>query len=125
MLGWRYRPSRRVIIAAATAAGIIAVTLLTLGVVYPAVGERAIRNQVADRARSRLGRDVHIGDVDVDLGHAVPRDIEIRGPADGDAPLVKVDRVEVEFAVAPSLVGRAKLSRAVIDGVTVSVRRGA
>jgi hypothetical protein len=125
MLGWRYRPSRRVIIAVATAAAIVAATLLTLGVVYPAVGERAIRDQVADRARSRLGRDVHIGDVDVDLGHAVLRDLEIRGPADGDAPLVKVDRVDVEFAALPSLVGRARISRAVIDGVTVSLRRGA
>ena len=51
----------------------------------------------AAKLGAKLGREVRFGAIDVSLGHAVIRDLEIRGPHDGDTPLVHVDRIDVEF----------------------------
>ena len=59
------------------------------------------------------------------FGHAVLRDVDVRGPQDGDTPLVHVDRVDVDFDGWSSLRGKVVLGAATIDGVTVTLRRGA
>src|SRR5687768_17047086 len=99
MPGWSYRPSRRVIIIASSAAGALVLVWLALGVVYPRVGAHVVRDRTVPKVSARLGRDVAIGSVDVGLGHAVLRDITVRGPADGAEPLVRVARLDVDFDV--------------------------
>src|SRR5688572_23576628 len=84
-----------------------------------------IRSKAVPRVEAKLGRDVGIGSIDVGLGSAVLRNITVRGTADGEAPLVHVDRVDVEFGAWSSLVGTVDLERAVVDGVTVAARRDA
>jgi len=106
------------------AAGVLSV-LLAVGllVIYPRVGARMVRDKVTAKLGSKLGRDVRLGHVEVSLGRAVIHDIEIRGPNDGELPLVHIARVEVEFDALRSLVGSVRVGEATVDGVTLTIRR--
>ena len=97
--------SRRWLIAGAVSLGVVLSAAIALFVVYPRVGAWMIRSKVGDRLAKRLGREVRFGAIDVGLGHAVMRNVAVRGPLDGDTPLVHVDRIEVEFDAWRSLVG--------------------
>ncbi|HLL24962.1 MAG TPA: transglycosylase domain-containing protein [Kofleriaceae bacterium] len=110
--------------AGAAVVGLAIAIAIGLLVVYPRVGARAIREKIAAKA-AELGREARIGAIDVSLGRAVVEDVEIFGPNDGMTPLVHIDRLEVEFGTLASLVGRVELGDAVLDGVLVSLRRGA
>jgi hypothetical protein len=114
---------RRWLVAGGVVIGAIVLVALTLGVIYPRVGAWMIRDKVGGRLASKLGRQVSFGDIDVSLGHAVLRDVEVRGSLDGDAPLVHVERIDVEFDTWSSLFGSVKVGEAKLDGVTVSLRR--
>ncbi|HEY6175528.1 MAG TPA: hypothetical protein VIX73_13815, partial [Kofleriaceae bacterium] len=117
--------SRRWVITGAVGLGIVLTTTIVLAVVYPRVGAWMIRSRVGDRLGTRIGRDVRFGAIDVGIGHATMRNMEIRGPLDGDTPLVHVDRIEVEFDGWKSLVGSIVVGPARIDGVLVTLRREA
>src|SRR5689334_23256472 len=82
-----------------------------------------IRSKVGGKLGARLGRDVQFGAIDVGLGHAAMRDVEVRGPLDGDTPLVHVDRVDVDFNTWGSLVGSVEVGAARLDGVLVTLHR--
>src|SRR5574338_356805 len=94
---------RRWLIAGASVVGLLVLVLVALGVVYPRVGAWMIRDKVGGKLAGKLGRTVTFGDIDVSLGHAVLRDLEVRGPLDGQAPLVHVDRIDVDFDAWASL----------------------
>ncbi len=117
----RKRP--RWVIPVAVVAGLCVVASVLLLVVYPRVGAAMIREKLGGRLATKLGREVRFGAIDVRLGHATLRDLEIRGPADGDTPLVHIDRLDIEFDTLRSLVGSVKLGAASIDGIVVTVRR--
>ena len=109
-------------------AGIVAVSLAILAVVgvyviYPRVGASMIRSKVTQRLGTKLGREIRIGAIDVRVGHAVLHDLEIRGPHDGDLPLIHLERIEIAFDPWRSLVGSVRLGIASVDGVTVTMRR--
>jgi hypothetical protein len=111
-------------VIAAAAVGVLAVLILiSLFVVYPRVGARMIRAKVTDKLTAKLGREVRVGRVDVTFGHAVMRDLDIRGPNDGDTPLVHIDRIDVDFDTLRSFVGSVQLGAAKLDGVVVTLRR--
>ncbi len=94
-------------------------------VVYPRVAASMIRGKFTGYLAQKLGRTVEVGDVDVSYGHAVVRDIAIKGPLDGETPLVHVDRIDIDFDGLHSLIGRVELGAARVDGVIVAIRRGA
>ncbi|MCX5747523.1 MAG: transglycosylase domain-containing protein [Proteobacteria bacterium] len=99
--------------------------LATIGlvVVYPRLGESKIRAKITDKVVA-LGRTVTIGEVVVAIGHATIRNVEISGGGlDGAKPLVHIDRIEVDFDGARSLVGSIALGAATIDGVDVTLHR--
>jgi hypothetical protein len=113
------------VIAGAVLAGLVTLTLVGLFVIYPAVGARMIRGKLTAKLGTRLGRDIKVGAIDVKLGHAVVRDLEVRGPNDAGAPLVHVARIDIEFDALRSLVGTVQLGKAKVDGVTVVMHRDA
>ncbi len=115
--------SKRWLVAGGIVIGLFALLMLGLGVIYPRVGAYMIRDKVGGRLAAKFGRNVTFGDIDVSLGHAVLRDIEIRGPLDGDMPLVHIDRVDVDFDTWSSFIGRIVPGAATIEGVHVNVRR--
>jgi hypothetical protein len=117
--------SRRWLIAGGIGAGLVLLLVIGLAVIYPRVGAWMIRTRVGDKIAARTGRKVTFGTIDVSLGHATLRDVEIRGPRDGAMPLVVIDRIEVDFDAAKSLVGSLELGPATIDGVVVNIRRDA
>jgi hypothetical protein len=117
--------SRRWLIAGGVGIGALLLVVLGLKVIYPRVGARMIRAKVGERLGTRIGRKVSFGAIDVRLGHAVLRDLEIRGPLDGDMPLVHIDRVDVDFDTWSSLIGKAKVGKAKVDGVAITMRRDA
>jgi hypothetical protein len=94
-------------------------------VVYPRVGASVVRDKLAAKVRAKLGRELKIGQVEVGYGRAVIRGLDIVGPADGAAPLVHIDRIDVAFAAMPALYGDVRLGLVTVDGVTVAIRRGA
>ncbi|MDB4956329.1 MAG: glycosyl transferase family 51 [Myxococcales bacterium] len=122
----RFPPiSRRWLIAGGIGIGTLFLVTIALAVVYPRVGAWMIRHKLGGKLQQKLGRDVRFGDIDVSLGHAVMRNIEIRGPLDGDMPLVHVDRIDVDFDAWHSLIGTVELGAATVDGVIVTLRRDA
>lgn len=116
--------SRRWIVTSAVAVGLSLLIAIGLLVVYPKVGAWAIREKAGARLAKKLGREVRFGAIDISIGHATLRDVEVRGPNDGDTPLVHVDRIEVEFDPWRSLVGSVRLGAVRVDGVVATVRRG-
>jgi len=117
--------SRRWVIAGAVSLGVVLSAAIALFVVYPRVGAWMIRSKVGDRLAKRLGREVRFGAIDVGLGHAAMRNVAVRGPLDGDTPLVHVDRIEVEFDAWRSLVGAIEPGPARLDGVLITIHRAA
>ncbi len=117
------RHRRRLIVLGASLFGVAALVVLLLFGIYPRVGAWMIRGKLGTRLAVKLGRDVRLGAIDVGLGHAVIHDVEVRGPLDGDTPLVHVDRIDVDFDAWHSLVGSIELGAVRVDGVTVTVRR--
>ena len=91
--------------------GSCALAALLLLVIYPRVGAWMIRGKVGDKLATKLGRDIRFGAIDVKLGHATLHDLEIRGPNDGDTPLVHIDRLDIEFDTLRSLVGPVEAGR--------------
>ncbi|MGE5180870.1 MAG: transglycosylase domain-containing protein [Acidobacteriota bacterium] len=96
---------------------------LSLAVIYPRVGAYMVRKKLGERLATRLGREIRFGGIDVSLGHAIVRGLEVRGPLDGDTPLVHVDRIDVDFDAWGSLFGSIHLGEAKVDGVVVTLRR--
>jgi hypothetical protein len=117
--------SRRWLIAGAIGLGVVLTATIGLAVVYPRVGAWVIRAKVGSKLAQRLGREVRFGAVEVGIGHAVLRDVEIRGPLDGDTPLVHVDQVAVEFDGWKALFGGIELGPARLDGLLVAIHREA
>src|SRR5262249_41850288 len=83
-----------------------------------------IRSKVGGKLEHKLGREVQFGSIEVSLGHAVMRDVEVRGPVDGDTPLVHIDRIDAEFDPWRSLIGSVRVGAAKGDGVVVAIGRG-
>jgi len=120
------RPSRRALtIAGGAAGGVVALLVIGLWVIYPRAGRSMVEDKVVPRLEAKLGRDVTIGSIDVGRGHAVLRDLRVRGPVDGQEPLVRIDRIDVEFSFWASVVGHADVGKVVVDGVHVRPRRDA
>ena len=120
-----WKRHKRIWISATIAGGFVLLLVLALGVIYPSIARHAIRTKLTDRLAKKLDREVKVGAIDVSIGHATIRDIEIRGPADGETPLVHIDRVDLDFAGARSLVGSLQIDEAAVDGVLVTIRRDA
>ncbi len=122
--GTRVKRSRKRWLIPVIAMGVLC-TAVVIGllVIYPRIGARMVREKVTEKLGAKLGRDVKMGAVEVSLGHATIRDLEIRGPNDGELPLVHIAKLEVEFEAMPSLIGRVKLGAATLDGVLVNLRR--
>ncbi len=122
----RVKPSRKRWLIPAIVVGVLCTGVaIGLLVIYPRVGARMVREKVTEKLTAKLGREVRLGAVEVSLGHATIRDLEIRGPNDGELPLVHVAKIDVDFAALPSLVGTVELGAAQIEGVLVNMRRHA
>ena len=122
----RFRPSRRALtIAGASVGALVLLGVLGFYVVYPWAGRWMIEEKVVPRLEAKLGRDVSIGAIEIDHGHAVLRDVRVRGPADGDEPLVRIERIDVEFDFWASVGGDAEVGHVRLDGVIVRPRRDA
>jgi hypothetical protein len=102
---------------------LFALVVIGLAVIYPRVAAHMIRAR-ADRLAKKIDRTIDIGAIDVSLGRVVLRDLSVRGPLDGDLPLIHVDRVDVEFDAWDSVLGTVTLGEAKIDGVIATLRRG-
>src|ERR1043165_5980168 len=113
--------SRRWLIAGAIGLGVVLGATLGLAVVYPRVGAWMIRSKAGGELARRLARPVRFGAIDVAIGHAVMRDVEVRGPLDGDTPLVHIDQIDVDFDGWRALLGTIVLGAARVDGVLVTI----
>jgi len=116
--------SRRWLVAGGVVVILFVLVVVGLAVVYPKVAARMIRTR-ADRFATKLDRKIEIGTIEVSLGHAVVHDISVKGPHDGDLPLLHISRVDVDFDAWHSLFGKIELGEAKIDGVTATLRRDA
>lgn len=97
--------------------------MVALKIIYPRVAAAKLRTTLHSKIAQRLGRDATIGAITVKVGHAVIRNVVVAGPHDGSAPLVKIDRIEVNFDGAKSLFGTLELGAVTVDGVAIAARR--
>ncbi|MBS1122621.1 MAG: glycosyl transferase family 51 [Deltaproteobacteria bacterium] len=121
--GTRARRRPRWMIPSIAAGTLVLLVVLGLFVIYPRVGAWMIRDKAGAKLTAKLGREIRFGSIDVSLGHAVIHDLEVRGPLDGDTPLVHVDRIDLDFDTVSSLVGSVHVGAAKLDGVVVTIRR--
>ena len=119
----RFRLGRRWIVLGAIVGGLLAMLAIGLWVVYPRVGEWYIRSRVLPKLEQKLGVKLKAGSVDVRLGHATVRGIEVVSPADGTTPLGHLDRVEISFATWPSFVAKARVAEVGIHGGRLHIHR--
>lgn len=118
-------PLSRPWIWACAAAGFVVVAVLSsLFVVYPRVGAAKIRSRVHALA-ARIDRSIDLGSISVSVGRAVLQGVSVRGPKDGDTPLLHIDRIDVHFDGWSSLLGKVDLAESTIDGVVINLRRDA
>lgn len=123
MLSRRLR--RALVIAGVVIATLAVLSVIALWVAYPRVGRWMVESKVVPRLEAKLGRDVTIGAIEIDHGHAVLRDVRVRGPLDGDEPLVRIDRIDVDFDFWASLTAATKIGVVKVQGVAVRPRRAA
>jgi hypothetical protein len=116
--------TRRWLIAGTLSLGVVLGATIALFVVYPRVGAWMIRSKLGSKVSARLGREVRFGAIEIRLGHARLRDVELRGALDGDTPLVHVDQIDVDFDGWKSLRGTIELGAVKVDGVLVTIHRG-
>ena len=114
---------RRWIVLGAVVASLGVAVMLGLWVVYPRVGAWYVRTRVLPRLEQKLGVKLEAGSIDVRLGHATVRGLEVRTAADGAAPLAHLDRIDIDFATWPSFLARAQVSHVGIHGGQLSVHR--
>ncbi len=97
--------------------------IVALKVVYPRVAAAKLRSTLHSKISQRLGREATIGEITVKVGHAVIRNVVVAGPNDGAAPLLKINRIDVNFDGAKSLLGTIVLGSVIVDGVSIAARR--
>lgn len=118
-------PRRRWMVLGAILAGLGALTALGLWVVYPRVGSWYIRTRVLPRLERKLGVTLRPRTIEVSLGHATLRGLEVTTDHDGARPLAQLDRIDIDFATWPSLLARARVSSVQVRGGEVHLRRAA
>lgn len=108
---------------------VVALTLGALGlvatyVVYPRVGEWAIRTRVLPKIAARLSRTVTAASIEVEGSLAVIRGLVVQGPHDADdGPLGEVERIEIRFAPLSALSGTPTIHSVTATGATIRVLR--
>lgn len=110
-------------ILAAIVVVLMTAAIVAIKVVYPRVAATKLRATLIGKVNERLGRLATVGSVSVKVGHAVIRNVVIAGPNDGDAPLIKIDRIEVDFDGMKSLLGKVELGVVTVDGVAIAALR--
>jgi hypothetical protein len=105
---------------------IAATVLLALGVGALVALPPVVRLLAERRAEALLGREVTIGDVDLNLftQHLVAGDVRVHGHP-GEPPPLILRRLDARFDLLPLLQGRAHLDRLALDGLDVHVQRTA
>lgn len=110
-------------IAGASLVGLLAALFLGVILLYPQIGEWAIRNKVLPRLEAKLGRDVSIGQIAVTRGTAVLDDLVVAGARPDDPPLVRVPRVRVTFDFWATLKGEIDIARAIVEQARIHAAR--
>ncbi len=91
---------------------------------YPDIAAWAIRSKVLNRVEKRLDRQVRAGQISVTRdGRAVLRDVVVRGPDDGEAPLVRIGRVTIYYGFWAALRGDLQVDRVVLEDVHGAAQR--
>lgn len=97
--------------------GFVLCSAAALYLFYPRIAAWAIRAKVMAKLERRLDRKVSAGSIDVDRdGHAVLENLTVSGPTDGDAPLVRIERVVVDYDFWASWTGEARVYQVMVEG---------
>jgi hypothetical protein len=114
---------RRLLIAGAGLLGLLVIAVCTVWLLYGRIGAWAIREKVLPKLEARLGRDLTVGSIDVSRGTVVLRDLVVPSLVAGSEPLVRVDRLEVDYDYGASWVGDVKLFTARAEGLRANAIR--
>ena len=114
------------LIGGSVVGGITVLSILAIFVLYPRVGEWAIRNKALPKLRAKLDRSVTVESIDVGRGTAVLRDVVISGPGDARGkPLVHIDEMTVHYGFWGSLTGDIDISSVEVQGAQTYALRSA
>ncbi len=117
-------PTRRWLWRGTVAFAVLVALVLGMGFTYTRMGASMIRARLTALG-GKIHRTVEVATVKVTPGRAILSNFSLRGPRDGDTPLVHIDRIEIAFDPWSSLFGRVELGEAAVDGVVVNLRRDA
>tara|TARA_R110002096_G_scaffold299503_3_gene494047 strand:+ start:590 stop:2719 length:2130 start_codon:yes stop_codon:yes gene_type:complete len=116
---------RRLLMAGAGLLGLLVIAVCTVWLLYGRIGAWAIREKVVPKLEARLGRDLTIGSIKVSRGTVVLRGVVVPSLVDGTEPLVRIDRLEVEYDYGASWFGNVKLFEARAEGLDARASRRA
>lgn len=110
-------------IAGVSLVGLLSVGFLGVVLLYPQLGEWAIRNKVVPRLEAKLGRSVQVGRIQVKRGSAVLEDLSVAGAAEGEPPLVHIARMHVTFDFWKTLRGDIDVAQAIVERARIHAMR--
>jgi len=115
---------RWLVIGGSAIGGLVVLSVVAVLLFYGRIGIWVLRTRVMPKVAAKLDRDVEVGTIEVRRGRAILRDVVIRGPNDIGAPLLRIDRVAVEFDFWDSLLGNATVHEIELTGAAASLVRG-
>jgi hypothetical protein len=90
---------------------------------YGRIATWVVREKVVPKIEKRLGRDLYVGDVEVDRGTVWLRNVSVPGDEDDTTPLIEIDSVKVTYDYGASWMGDAVVHEVSIDGLRATLRR--
>lgn len=104
-------------------AGLVTVAVL-LYAFYPRIGAWAIRKKVISKLEKRLDRDVKVRSIEVTRGgKAILKGVTIRGPRDGEEPLIRIARVVITYDFWASVRGKIIVDKVSVKGLHAAILR--
>jgi hypothetical protein len=116
---------RHLLIACGILCSLAIVAGICAYVFYGRIATWVIREKVIPKVEKRLGRDLYVGDVDVDRGKVTLRNISLPGDDDDPGALIEIDEVTVTYDYGASWVGDVVVHEVSAKGLRAALRRRA
>lgn len=114
---------RRLLLGAAVLLGLLIITAVAIWLSYGSIGAWVIRDKVLPKIERRLGRQVTVGDIEVERGTVTLRDVQVAGAEGGLEPWIQIESVVAKFDYRASWRGNVILHDVTVDGLTTRLVR--
>ncbi|MBL4635274.1 MAG: hypothetical protein JKY56_15530, partial [Kofleriaceae bacterium] len=116
---------RPLLIGGAVLGGFLLTSLLALWLFYGRIGAWVIRDKVLPKLEARLGQSLEVGEIDVERGRVILRDVSLVGKEGAEESLLHIDEVLVTYDYGASWLGEVIVHDVSVEGLVVRAYRNA